>query len=164
MDHRPLEGFVFAATPFNFTAIAGNLPAAPALMGYTVVWKPSANSLLSNYKPFFNDPDAPTFHPGPDPGAPGLVVLLSSTPTVAGTPLQGPNTNLAGVFQTNTIEKLAGLVQTWNAWQVTSPGFFGTGRATLTAYAVSGTAPALITTPGAKAISNVVRVPFSIAS
>ena len=44
---RPLEGFVFAATPFNFTAIAANLPAAPAIMGNTVVWKPSANALLS---------------------------------------------------------------------------------------------------------------------
>jgi 1-pyrroline-5-carboxylate dehydrogenase len=41
MDHRPLEGFVLAITPFNFTAIAGNLPLAPALMGNTVVWKPS---------------------------------------------------------------------------------------------------------------------------
>ncbi|MTE21147.1 L-glutamate gamma-semialdehyde dehydrogenase [Streptomyces sp. TRM43335] len=41
MDHRPLEGFVYAITPFNFTAIAGNLPTAPALMGNTVVWKPS---------------------------------------------------------------------------------------------------------------------------
>jgi 1-pyrroline-5-carboxylate dehydrogenase len=40
-DHRPLEGFVYAITPFNFTAIAGNLPAAPALMGNTVIWKPS---------------------------------------------------------------------------------------------------------------------------
>ena len=40
-DHRPLEGFVLAVTPFNFTAIAGNLPTAPALMGSTVVWKPS---------------------------------------------------------------------------------------------------------------------------
>ena len=40
-DHRPLEGFVYAITPFNFTAIAGNLPTAPALMGNTVVWKPS---------------------------------------------------------------------------------------------------------------------------
>jgi 1-pyrroline-5-carboxylate dehydrogenase len=40
-DHRPLEGFVYAITPFNFTAIAANLPAAPALMGNTVVWKPS---------------------------------------------------------------------------------------------------------------------------
>jgi 1-pyrroline-5-carboxylate dehydrogenase len=40
-DHRPLEGFVYAITPFNFTAIAGNLPTAPALMGNTVVWKPA---------------------------------------------------------------------------------------------------------------------------
>lgn len=40
-DHRPLEGFVLAITPFNFTAIAGNLPTAPAIMGNTVVWKPS---------------------------------------------------------------------------------------------------------------------------
>lgn len=41
LDHRPLEGFVYAITPFNFTAIAGNLPTAPALMGVPVVWKPS---------------------------------------------------------------------------------------------------------------------------
>ena len=41
VDYRPLEGFVYAITPFNFTAIAGNLPTAPALMGNTVVWKPS---------------------------------------------------------------------------------------------------------------------------
>ncbi|MEZ5119939.1 MAG: L-glutamate gamma-semialdehyde dehydrogenase [Candidatus Nanopelagicales bacterium] len=40
-DYRPLEGFVYAVTPFNFTAIAGNLPTAPALMGNTVVWKPA---------------------------------------------------------------------------------------------------------------------------
>jgi len=40
-DHRPLDGFVYAITPFNFTAIAGNLPTAPALMGNTVIWKPS---------------------------------------------------------------------------------------------------------------------------
>jgi 1-pyrroline-5-carboxylate dehydrogenase len=47
LDYRPLEGFVFAVTPFNFTAIAGNLPSAPALMGNTVVWKPSAHSMLA---------------------------------------------------------------------------------------------------------------------
>ncbi len=49
MDHRPLEGFVYAVTPFNFTAIGGNLPTAPALMGNTAVWKPSHTALLSNY-------------------------------------------------------------------------------------------------------------------
>jgi 1-pyrroline-5-carboxylate dehydrogenase len=46
-DHRPLDGFVTAITPFNFTAIAGNLPTAPALMGNTVVWKPSPTQQLS---------------------------------------------------------------------------------------------------------------------
>lgn len=47
VDYRPLEGFIYAATPFNFTAIAGNLPTAPALMGNTVVWKPSAKAKFS---------------------------------------------------------------------------------------------------------------------
>ena len=46
-DHRPLEGFVYAITPFNFTAIAGNLPTAPALMGNVVVWKPSTTQQLA---------------------------------------------------------------------------------------------------------------------
>ena len=49
LDHRPLEGFVYAVTPFNFTAIGANLPSAPALMGNTVVWKPAATAALSNY-------------------------------------------------------------------------------------------------------------------
>ncbi len=48
-DHRPLEGFVYAITPFNFTAIAANLPTAPALMGNTVVWKPSVTQMFSAY-------------------------------------------------------------------------------------------------------------------
>ena len=47
IDHRPLEGFVYAITPFNFTAIAGNLPTAPALMGNTVLWKPSPTQQLA---------------------------------------------------------------------------------------------------------------------
>ncbi|HSY60408.1 MAG TPA: aldehyde dehydrogenase family protein, partial [Cytophaga sp.] len=47
MIYRPLEGFVFALTPFNFTAIAGNLPSAPALMGNTVVWKPAYAQIYS---------------------------------------------------------------------------------------------------------------------
>jgi 1-pyrroline-5-carboxylate dehydrogenase len=47
LDHRPLEGFVYAITPFNFTAIGGNLPTAPALMGNTVLWKPSPTQQLA---------------------------------------------------------------------------------------------------------------------
>ncbi|CDO54771.1 hypothetical protein DV495_002271 [Geotrichum candidum] len=48
-EYRPLEGFTYAVTPFNFTAISGNLVGAPALVGNTVVWKPSATAILSNY-------------------------------------------------------------------------------------------------------------------
>ncbi len=48
-EYRALEGFVFAITPFNFTSIAGNLPTAPALMGNTVVWKPSGTAVYSGY-------------------------------------------------------------------------------------------------------------------
>jgi len=47
LEHRPLEGFVFAVSPFNFTSIAGNLPTAPALCGNTVVWKPASTSVYS---------------------------------------------------------------------------------------------------------------------
>ena len=47
MEYRPLEGFVFALTPFNFTAIAGNLPSAPAMMGNTVVWKPANTQIYA---------------------------------------------------------------------------------------------------------------------
>jgi 1-pyrroline-5-carboxylate dehydrogenase len=47
LEYRPLEGFVYAVTPFNFTAIGGNLPVAPALMGNTVLWKPASSAVLS---------------------------------------------------------------------------------------------------------------------
>ena len=49
LEYRPLEGFVFALTPFNFTSIAGNLPTSPAIMGNTVVWKPSRTQMFSAY-------------------------------------------------------------------------------------------------------------------
>jgi 1-pyrroline-5-carboxylate dehydrogenase len=49
LEHRPLDGYVLAITPFNFTSIAGNLPTAPALLGNSVLWKPSSTSALSNW-------------------------------------------------------------------------------------------------------------------
>lgn len=122
------------------------------------------NSILSSangYHPFFNDPSSSTFHPGPDPGAPGLVVLLSTTPDKPGTPLQGPDTNLAGLFQLNGVADVGGLAEAWNTWQVVKP-LFGTGRSTLTAYLVRGTAPTVVS-PTTGAVSNVVRVRFTIA-
>jgi hypothetical protein len=120
-------------------------------------------SAAHGYRPFFNDPSAATFHPGSDPGAPGLVVLLSSTPTIAGTPFQGPRTNLAGLFQINGVARVRGQAETWNTWQ---PGkaIFGHGkRVILTVFAVKGTATALVPMSQGERISNTVHIPFTIA-
>jgi hypothetical protein len=62
--------------------------------------------LLSDHETAFKDPNAPTFGPGPNAAAPGLVVLLSTTPNMRGTPLHGPNTNLAGVVEINDVSQL----------------------------------------------------------
>src|SRR4051794_17165852 len=89
---RPLQLTVLTPSQGGRAGAGGSFNVDLSLQARTA----RADALLSaanGYKPFFNDPDAPTFHPGADPGAPGLVVLLSSTPTVARTPLQGPNTN-----------------------------------------------------------------------
>ena len=133
---------------------------------------PAGNALLSQYQTMFVDPTGPdgkpnpAFHPGHSAAAPGLVVNLSTTPDLGpGTPLRGPNTNLAGVFQNNSITSSHGKIETWNDWQVTSPGFFGRNTtATLTAYVVSGTAPDVVPAEGLTPVSNVVRKTFSIGS
>lgn len=125
-------------------------------------------SATNGYKPFFNDPTSATFHPGPDAGAPGLVVLLSTTQNMPGTPFQGPNTNLAGLFQINGVAKVnaGGTAEMWSAWLVGKP-IAGAGIATtLTVFVVSGTAPTVISgAPEAQPnlISNVVRVNFTLA-
>lgn len=81
VEYRPLEGFVYAVTPFNFTAIAANLPMAPAIMGNTVVWKPATASLLSSWylMKIFMEAGVPAgvlnFMPGP--GAVGSRVVLN---------------------------------------------------------------------------------------
>ena len=73
VHYRALEGFVFAVTPFNFTAIGANLATAPAIMGNTVVWKPASTSVLSNYylMQLFREAGLPdgviNFIPGPGP-------------------------------------------------------------------------------------------------
>jgi 1-pyrroline-5-carboxylate dehydrogenase len=78
MDHRPLEGFVYAITPFNFTAIGGNLPTAPALMGNAVVWKPAASAMLSNWH-FFKLLEEAGLPPGVINFLPGNAVEVSET-------------------------------------------------------------------------------------
>ena len=156
---KPLKASIISPASNAKAGVGGTFSVNVALQARTR----SANRLLSGYTAAFNDPHAPTFHPGPDAAAPGLVVLLSTTPTIAGTPLQGPNTNLAGVFQINDVSKVAGLKSTFNSWIVSVPGFFGKGvQAQLTVYAVNGTAPALIT-GNERPISNVVRERFTIA-
>jgi hypothetical protein len=129
------------------------------------------NALLANYTNGFLDPTGPdgqgnpAFHPGHSAFAPGLVVTLSTTPSIPGTPLVGPSTNLAGVFQINSVTQNHGLTSTWNDWQVSSPGFFGTNvPATLTVYAVQGTAPDAVPAGGLQPISNVVQENYQIGS
>jgi len=125
---------------------------------------PANNDSLSpanGYQPFLNLPGQNTFGPGlPDPGAPGLVVLESTTPQAAG----GPNANLAGVFQLNAVERVHNLQTTFNDWQVGVPGFFGTNvDSTITVFVVEGTAPGQVDMSQVHPISNVVRVHFHIA-
>jgi predicted lipoprotein with Yx(FWY)xxD motif len=154
-----LKATVISPGPGDSAGVGGTFTVDLSLEARTV----QANSLLAGYTAAFNDPTKPTFHPGPDAAAPGLVVLLSTTPTIANTPLQGPNTNLAGVFQNNDITKTNGRLKTFNSWIVAVPGFFGKATtATLTVFAVDGTAPAVVT-GYEKPISNVVRENFTIA-
>ncbi len=78
MDHRPLEGFVYAITPFNFTAIGGNLPTAPALMGNAVVWKPAGSASLSNWH-FFKLLEEAGLPPGVINFLPGNPIEISES-------------------------------------------------------------------------------------
>jgi 1-pyrroline-5-carboxylate dehydrogenase len=93
LEHRPLEGFVYAISPFNFTAIGGNLSAAPALMGNTVVWKPSSTAALSNWlvMQLFREAGLP---PGVINFVPGDAVMV--TERVLG------DRNLAGIHFTGS--------------------------------------------------------------
>ncbi|CAN5203058.1 L-glutamate gamma-semialdehyde dehydrogenase [soil metagenome] len=99
LEHRPLEGFVLAVTPFNFTSIAGNLPTAPALMGNAVLWKPASTAILSAHV-IMEVLDAAGLPPGvinflpgdgPDVGDPAL-----ASPALAGIHFTGST----GTFQT----------------------------------------------------------------
>ena len=116
-------------------------------------------SAANGYRPGLNLPPAATFGPGmPDPNAPGLVVTLSTTPRAAG----GPNANLAGVFQLNSVSRHHGLTRVINDWEVGVPGFFGKNKqTTLTAYLVRGTAPGIVTGHEVP-ISNVIHETFTI--
>ena len=103
VDYRPLEGFVYAVTPFNFTAIAGNLPTAPALMGNIVVWKPSAGAKLSAHYVMAMLREAGL----PD----GVVNLVYGDPVAIGDRLLG-DPDLAGVHFTGSTHVFDGILRT----------------------------------------------------
>jgi len=93
LDHRPLEGFVYAITPFNFTAIAGNLPTAPALMGNTVLWKPSATQQFAAHL---------TMRLLEDAGLPPGVINMLPGDGVAVSDVALTHPNLAGIHFTGS--------------------------------------------------------------
>ncbi len=101
-DHRPLEGFVYAVTPFNFTSIAGNLPTAPALLGNVAVWKPAASAMYSGYyiMKLLEEAGLP---PGVVNFVPGDPIMVSDTllssPQLAGVHFTGSTTVFQSIWQ-----------------------------------------------------------------
>jgi len=114
MEHRPLEGFVFAVTPFNFTSIAANLPSAPALMGNVALWKPASSAVYPAYfiMQLFQEAGLPdgviNFIPGR-----GSVVgpLVMDHPDLAGVHFTGST----AVFQ-NMWQHIGGKIQQYKSY------------------------------------------------
>src|SRR5215831_3896258 len=103
LEYRPLEGFVFAVSPFNFTAIAANLTSSPALMGNTVVWKPAGTAMLSAYylMRLFQEAGLPD----------GVINLVyGSGATIGGAALASPH--LAGIHFTGSTPVFNGMWRT----------------------------------------------------
>jgi 1-pyrroline-5-carboxylate dehydrogenase len=100
-DYRPLEGFVYAISPFNFTAIAGNLPTAPVLMGGTVIWKPASSAVLSAHyimRALIDaglPPGVINFVPGP---ADAVSAALVASPELAGIHFTGSTAVFQGLW------------------------------------------------------------------
>jgi len=103
MEYRPLEGFVFAVSPFNFTAIAANLTSSPALMGNTVVWKPAGTAMLSAYylMRLFQEAGLPD----------GVINLVYGSGATIGDAAIG-NSNLAGIHFTGSTPVFNGMWRT----------------------------------------------------
>ena len=95
LEYRPLEGFVFAITPFNFTSIAGNLPTAPALMGNVALWKPASSAVLPCYYLMLMLKEAGL----PD----GVINFLPGSGSIVGEPVIS-NPNLAGIHFTGSTD------------------------------------------------------------
>ena len=100
IEHRPLEGFIFAVTPFNFTSIAGNLPAAPALMGNVSLWKPASSAVYSAYfmMKLFKDAGVPD----------GVINFLPGSGSIVG-PEIIKSPHLAGIHFTGSTSVFQGM-------------------------------------------------------
>lgn len=103
IEHRPLEGFVFAATPFNFASIAGNLPSAPAMMGNAVVWKPASSAVYVAYHIMrvFEEAGLP----------PGVINFLPGDGAAVGDPILA-HPDLAGIHFTGSTRTFQGIWHT----------------------------------------------------
>ena len=106
LEYRPLEGFVFAITPFNFTSIAGNLPTSPALMGNVALWKPASSAVYSAYFLTLLLKEAGL----PD----GVINFIPGPGRFVGDPVLG-KTDLAGVHFTGSTEVFQGMWKTIGA-------------------------------------------------
>ena len=95
MEYRPLEGFIFAVTPFNFTSIAGNLPTAPAMVGNVVLWKPASSAVYSAYflMKLWNEAGLP----------PGVINFIPGSGGQVGNPVMS-SPHLAGIHFTGSTE------------------------------------------------------------
>lgn len=100
LEYRPLEGFIFAATPFNFTSIAGNLPTAPVLMGNVAIWKPASSAVYSAYylMKLFQEAGLPD----------GVINFLPGSGGIVGDPVMDSE-HLAGVHFTGSTDVFQGM-------------------------------------------------------
>lgn len=103
VEYRPLDGFVFAVSPFNFTSIAGNLPTAPALCGNTVVWKPASTAVLSGHviMQLLQEAGLP----------PGVINFVPGSGAAVGDPVLADR-HLAGIHFTGSTEVFQGVWKT----------------------------------------------------
>ena len=106
VEYRPLEGFVFAVTPFNFTSIAGNLPTSPAMMGNTVIWKPASTAVYAAYRlmQMFKEAGLPD----------GVINMVPGSGGQIGDPVMS-HTDLGGVHFTGSTAVFQGMWRTVGA-------------------------------------------------
>ena len=103
LEYRPLEGFIFASTPFNFTSIAGNLPSAPAIMGNVALWKPASNATYSAYylMKLFQEAGVPDGVINFIPGAGSEIgPIIMNSPDLAGIHFTGSTATFQNMWQT----------------------------------------------------------------